>query len=111
MSSGKSPMRPRQAVVTPGDVNGFLYIERGVLNRWDLHAQQCRSVHSIKLPFSYDWKFYLRVQRKVKALRKLQADTFPVKTTQLKHLKKIVLARGAPQAIGSMTVCSSPLKK
>jgi hypothetical protein len=41
----------------------------------------------------------------------VSADTFPVKTTQLKHLKKIVLARGAPQAIGSMTLCSSPLKK
>jgi hypothetical protein len=69
ISSGKSPTRPRQAVITRGDVNGFLYIERGVLNRWDLDASQCLPLRSIKLPFSYDCKFYLRAQRKVEVLR------------------------------------------
>jgi len=57
MSSGKSPTKPRQAVITRRDVNGSLYIERGVLNRWDLDASQCLSLRSIKLPFSYHRKF------------------------------------------------------
>lgn len=76
ISSGKSPTRPRQAVITREDVNGFLYIERGVLNRWDLHASQCRSLHSIKLFFSYDCKFYLRAQRNVEVLRNCRQRPF-----------------------------------
>jgi hypothetical protein len=76
MSSGKSPTKPRQAVITRRDVNGFLYIERGVLNRWDLHASQCLSLRYMKLPLSYDCKFYLRAQWKVEVLITCSSDRF-----------------------------------
>jgi hypothetical protein len=56
MSSGKSPTRPRQVVIHPEDVNGFLCIER---------CAKSMELASLAMPFSSQHKITFQLSLQV----------------------------------------------